>query len=328
MDWSIGVDVSKRQLDACALRDDKRVEKHFANSAKGISNLLAWAVGLGQVRVIGMESTGGYELDLAIASFAAGFVTSVENPRKIKNFAGAKNCLNKTDRADARIIAEFLKVMGFSTWRLADPLIREISLLTRHRATLIAECNRMGNRLEHRAHLPELVVRQLEETLAKAQANLKEVEKARLDLVKQSPTMMAEMKALTKISGISTVTALLILSEAGDVDQFMYASSYAAFSGMSPCRRESGNWRGRTGISKCGNPRIRGGLTMPGMAAIRFNPVIKAFRDRLLANGKTKMQALIACMRKLLMICFGVLKALRNGKTPYYGFKENLALCA
>lgn len=329
MSWSIGVDVCKKWLDACALTSEfKRVEKRFPNTAKGIAQLLAWAAKLGNVLVIGMESTGGYELDLAIASVEMGFRTSVENPRKIKNFAGAMNSLNKTDKADARIIAEFLVRMGPSKWRLADPLMREVSLLTRHRASLMGECNRLGNRLEHRAHLPAMVIKQLEAAIARIRQDLEETEKARMALVSQSETMMNELRALTRVTGISTVTALLILSEAGDVDQFEHATSYAAFAGLSPCRRESGNWKGKTGISKCGNSMLRGGLMMPTMSAARFNPVLKAFRERLLANGKTKMQALIACMRKILMICFGILKALRQGKTPYYGFKENSRLSA
>lgn len=318
--WIIGVDVSKRSLDVCALcgQETKR-ELRFQNSSAGIKQLLAFAKSLGQIAAFGMESTGGYELDLALAALEAGLPLSVENPRRIKKFAGAMGYLNKTDRADARAIAQYLLRIGATPWRLSEPHVRELSLLTRHRASLLSELGRTRNRLEHARHLPELVCRQLQTAAARIAQDIQEIDERRVQILQQNKELGEQAQALMRIKGIGPATAILVLAQAGDVQNFENAQTYAANAGLSPCRKESGAWRGASAISKCGNRQLRAGLFMAASIGSRFNPVLKEFRKRLLERGKTKMQAIVACMRKLLMICYGVLKALRNGKQPFYG---------
>lgn len=204
-----------------------------------------------------MEATGGYELDIAISACQKGIPTTVENPRRIKDFAKAMGFLNKTDRADARAIAEYIKRIGPSKWRLEDPVLRELSSLSRHRANLIQERNRIGNRLGHKEHLPEILVKQLQRALQRIQSDLEEIEEQRMKLVTHSSKLQQDLQALTKICGVGKTTALLILSEAEDVEQFESADAYAAHAGLNPCRRESGAWRGKTRLSKAGNPSKR-----------------------------------------------------------------------
>lgn len=125
--WFIGVDVSKAKLDACAFSEVEAGlrQRSFANDPCGIAKLLAWASSLGRVQAFGMESTGGYELDLAIEALQKGLPVSVENPKRVRDFARSMGYLNKTDRVDARCIAQFLKRIGASAWSLAEPARRE-----------------------------------------------------------------------------------------------------------------------------------------------------------------------------------------------------------
>lgn len=149
--------------------------------------------------------------------------------------------------------------------------------------------------------------------------DLLELEEARRRLVGAHEALSRDLEALLGITGVGEATALLVLSEAGDTQSYPDAQSYAAAAGLNPCRKESGTWKGRTGISKCGSRTLRSGLYLAASVASRHNPLVRAYRENLLARGKPKKQALVACMRKLLMICYGVLKAVRNGKTPFYG---------
>jgi transposase len=322
MCYWVGNDISKDWIDCEVLGELTCHRRRFKNDPRGIDQLIKWSQSFGLVLALGMESTGGYELDLAVAAHLAGLPVSVENPRPIKDFARAMGFLNKTDVADAHAIAEFLRRIGPSPWRLADPVVRELSQLTRHRVFLLGELNRVCNRLEHKGSLPELVVEQLLALRVSLGGLISQVEQDRLRLVETGDTLQRDYQALIGIVGVGQTTAILVLSEAGDVEQFNDASTYASCrSGLNPTRRESGKWQGRSRISKQGSKLLRSGLFLAASVGSRYNPVLKAFKERLLAAGKTKMQALVACMRKLLMLCYGVLKAVRAGKEPYYGQK-------
>ena len=315
----LGVDVCKGFLDACLLHPcGSRKERRFANDAQGIASLLVWGA---DARVLGMESTGGYEISLARAGAASGLLVRVENPRRVRDFARAGGRLNKTDRADARAVAEYLPRFEGRAWSPPTERARELEGLTAHRAALVEERTRLGNRLEHREELPALVARQLEARLKGLARETEEVERERRRLVEEDEGLRRDRDALLGLKGVGETTALLVLSLAGNVEDYASAQGYAAAAGLAPCRRESGSWRGKTRISKQGGAALRSGLYMAAVVASRHDPLLKAFRDRLRERGKSPMQALVACMRKLLMRCYGVLKAVRNGKEPYYGTK-------
>jgi len=313
----LGVDVSKPWLDACLLRPCGRLEeRRFPNDPRGIAAMLAWG---GAAPTLGMESTGGHERGLALAGLDAGRLVRVENPRRVRDFARATGRLNKTDRADARAIAEFLAKVEGRPWRLADPLARELEGLTAHRAALLEERTRVSNRLARGASLPALAARHLEARLSALGEEIREAEAERRRLADAEPGLARELGALQRLPGVGEATAMLVLARAGDVEEYPTAQGYAAAAGLNPCRRESGAWRGRTRISKQGDAPLRSGLYMAAVVACRHDPLLREFRERLLASGKTKMQALVACMRKLLMRMYGILKAVRAGREPFYG---------
>lgn len=314
----LGVDVCKAFLDACLLSHGgaRCEQRRFDNDARGIAALLAWGKG---ASVLGMESTGGYERELALAGCQAGLLVRVENPRRVKDLARATGRRNKTDRSDARTIAEFLARVEGRPWRLADPVARELEGLTAHRAALLEERTRVQNRLGLRASLPALVVRHLETRLCALDDELREAEEARRLLVRGDEGLSRDLDALLGLKGVGETTAMLVLARAGNVEDYEGPQGYAAAAGLAPCRNESGNWRGRTRISKQGDAALRDGLCMAAVVASRRDPLMRAFRDRLLERGKTKKQAVVACMRKLLMRCYGVLRTVRAGKEPFYG---------
>ncbi|RYG44326.1 IS110 family transposase [bacterium] len=318
----LGVDVCKGFLDACLLRPDgSRRERRFANDARGIAALLAWGE---EARVLGMESTGGYELPLAKAGAASGLLVRVENPRRVRDFARASGRLNKTDRADARTVAEYLPRFEGRAWSPPSDRARELEGLTAHRAALLQERTRVGNRLERREELPALVARQLDERLRGLARELEELERERRRIVQEDEGLARDRDALMGLKGVGETTALLVLSLAGNVEDYPTAQAYAAAAGLAPCRRESGSWRGRTRISRQGGAALRAGLYMAAVVASRWDPLLREFRERLVERGKTPMQAVVACMRKLLMRMYGVLKAVRSGKEPFYGTRPGL----
>lgn len=210
------------------------------------------------------------------------------------------------------------KIPGRS-WSPPEAQARELQGLTAHRASLLEERTRLQNRLERKESLPALVRRHLEARLVAVDLEVAEAEAARLALVRADAGLSRDMKALTGLKGVGETSALLVLSLAGNVEDYPTAQAYAAAAGLAPCRKESGSWRGRTRISKQGDAALRSGLFMAALVACRFDPLLKEFRERLIERGKTKMQAVVACMRKLLMRMYGVLKTVRSGGEPFYG---------
>lgn len=317
----LAADVCKDRLDLFRIRSGERSkERSFANDEKGIRSLFEWA---GPIDVLGMESTGGYERALALAGLERGVTVRVENPRRVRDFARATGRLNKTDRADAKVIAEFLSKVEGRPWFLADASTRELDGLTLHRRALLEERTRLGNRLEHREALPGMALRHIQDRLQMLKKEIQEVEEARRRLVENDSELKRDYEAILKLKGVGETTAMLVLARARNVEDYDSAQSYAAAAGLAPGRRESGKWKGKTRISKQGDAILRAGIYFAGSVASRYDPTLKEFKQRLLARGKNKMQTLIACMRKLLMRIYGILKALRQGKTPYYGDQPN-----
>lgn len=321
---SIGIDMAKKDFEACLLdgvKESPRSRHSACNKLSGFGSLVSWAKreAKGEEIVFCMESTGGYEFELACYLVDLGCKVSVENPRRIKHFAISMGFANKTDRADARAIAAYALAMDPRPWALTDKVKRDISRLSRHRENLMKDLNRVQNWMEHSNSLPELQRTLMLRHKEFIQEQIKELDQEQARLAEQTVSVREKIAVLDPIPGIAFLTALTILSEMPDVSLYDYAETWAAQAGMYPCRRESGQSRGQSLMSKAGNAHVRRMLYMAATVAMRLHPTIKALRTRLLAQGKKKKQVRVACMRKLLMICFGVLKAHSQGKQPFYG---------
>ena len=313
----VGIDVSKDTLDACLLPapDAKPRAKAFANDADGHAALAAWADGHAGEAAVGfcLESTGPYGEALATALADAGRHVAVVNPARIKYAGLMRGQGNETDRADARLIAEYAHRERPAPWQPPRPEVRELQALSRRRDDL----RRLAAGEKTRLAAPGLTAA-VRKSLARAVAFL-EREAGRLQeqadaLVAASETLRADRDLSRTIPGIGPVAANAILAELPAPARFASAQQAAAYAGLAPRQYRSGtSVRKRTRLSKAGNARLRKALYLPAMTALRFNPLVAAFYARLVAAGKPKMAALGACMRKLLMIAYGVLKS----RTPF-----------
>jgi transposase len=307
----IGIDVSKATLDCCLLAADGKARgRAFPNDPAGFAALLAWAdrhAGGADTR-FGMEATGGYEDALACHLHAAGRAVSVVNPTRIKYAGVMPGRRNKTDQADARLIAEYTRDEAPPAWSPPAPGVRQLQALVRRRD----DPRQLAAHEKARLDAPPLTpaARRSVARVVKLLGKEADAMQAAADeLIAATPTLAADRDLLVSTSGVGSQTASTVLAELPALDRVPSAQAAAAYCGLSPREFKSGSSvRGRTRLSKAGNARLRTALYLPTLTAIRFNPALAGSFARLVAAGKPRMQAVGACMRKLVMICYGVLK--------------------
>jgi len=306
----IGIDVSKDTLDVCLLKESgKPAFKQFRNDACGFAKLLRWSVNLTPLpKHFCMEATGPYSQELALFLSEAGELVSMENPRRIKHYGIGLGIQNKTDHADAYLIASFCQKHEPAPFRLASPEVRELIGLLRRLDAVETHRHQEHNRLKQPG-LTKEVIRSLKSSISFLEKECRRLKDQIQQHVDNHPKLKADRDLLTGIPGIGDTTAYWLLAELGDVSLFPDAKSAAAFAGLNPCVYTSGtSVRKRTRISKTGNVYLRRALYMPAMVAARYNPLVRDLYERMTKAGKHKMVALAAAMRKLLMIAYGVLK--------------------
>lgn len=301
----IGIDVSKANLDVAALATTGEVqEREFENTARGHIGLLAWLEQFTSCRVV-VEATGSYHHRLTMMLQDNGVYVSVLNPGQVSYFVKSQHRRNKTDKADALWLAVYAKerqpAPTLSLNLLRQSLAREIGALSK-------DITRLKNRLEAaengQVHGEVVVsikrrIAALEEEKRVLEEELEQETKGRHE---------RELSLLTSIPGLGVRTACLLLAELGSVRRFASARGLVAFAGLTPAKFESGSSVARrSAITRMGSSHLRRILYMPCLSAIRFNPLIKVFFERLVEHGKHKKAAVVACMAKLLKIIYGVL---------------------
>jgi transposase len=295
----VGIDVSKAQLDVA-----QRPAGWFTvpNTEAGLTQLLAHLAAEPPTLIV-LEATGGVELPLTGALAAAGLPVVVVNPRQIRDFAKATGQLAKTDALDAQVLAHFADVVRPEPRPLPDAQTQELAALVTRRRQLIdmltAEKNRLASarlvvRKQLRAHITWL-----ERALDQADRDLAEV-------LRQSPIWREKDELLRSVPGIGPVLATTLLANLPELGTLTH-KQIAALVGVAPLNRDSGTLRGKRTVWG-GRAQVRAALYMAAIVAARFNPVIRAFYQRLCAAGKAKKVALVACMRKLLTIVNAMLK--------------------
>jgi transposase len=308
---SVGIDVSKETLDACLMQPGKSpVYGKFNNDQKGHIQLLKWArrIAGGAALHFCMEATGAYSDACATYLAQTGQTVSVVNPYKIHHWAISKGQGNKTDKADARAIAEYCLKEVPALWRMAAPEVRELLALVRHLDNLKQHAIQQKNRLSEPG-LPEPVNKSLKTLLAQIENEIANVEELIKKHINNHPRLKRDRDLLVSIPGISDATAAKLLAELPDVEQFASAKVAAKYCGLSPSQYQSGTsvWK-RTRLYVAGKRRLKAALYMPAMSAIQCNAPVQRLYKRLIDNGHKGASALAAAMRKLLMIAFGVLK--------------------
>jgi transposase len=303
----VGIDVSKDSLDACQLGPGARPRhRAFPNTPAGFRRLARWADPGARFC---LESTGSYGQGVADHLAAAGRHVAVVNPARVKYAALMRGQGNKTDRADARLIAEYAAREQPAAYHPHRPEVRQLQALTRRRDDLRAAAAREKARLAAPGLSPaeRASVRRTARFLAREADRVQAEADA---LIAGCPDLRADRDLLTSIAGVGSQTASTVLAELPERADGRSAQAAAAYAGLAPREYRSGaSVRKRTRLSKAGNARLRKALYLPTLTAIRFNPVLRGFFERLVAAGKPRMQAVGACMRKLLMICYGVLRS-------------------
>jgi transposase len=306
---NVGIDISKKKFDVCLLLpNSKALTQAFSNDAKGFADLLKW---FDQKEVspcrATMEATGWYGEDLARVLYNKGHTVFVVNPAQIKYFGKSKLSRAKTDKKDARLIAEFASTHPeLKPWVPLTASQEKLKSLYRHLDRLKADHTQLLNRLEsvRDEDVKKLSTAQLEFV----NNQIQDLQKRIRVHIKSDPDLKKKEALLLTIPGVGEVLCWAILTEIPHLESFRDAKQLAAFAGLNPSVCESGtSVRGRGGISKTGSSFLRKILYLPGMNAMRFNPIVKAFADTLRAKGKNGKIIVIACMRKLLHIIYGVL---------------------
>jgi len=309
---SVGIDVGKSALEV-TLRDgdDVRSSTNVPNTSEGHEVLLNWLDGHGagpEETCVCMEASGSFEETVARRLNENGYRVSVVNPRRIQGYASSQLQRTKTDAADAALIARFGQREQPRPW--APPAAAESRLkeLTRARQALKKEKTRTQNRLEN---AEDEAVRQAHRGLLdEIERQIEELEEEIETCIEANATLNKRSRVLETIPGIGLQTAAIVISELGSPERFDSARQAAAYAGLVPRHRESGtSVRGASRLSKVGNARLRRAMYFPAMTALRFNDAVKALGERLEKRGKEKMVIVGAAMRKLLHICYGVLKS-------------------
>ncbi len=282
----VGIDVSKASLEVATLAVTGEVQHaKFENTAQGHDALLGWLGHLPDNRVV-VEATATYHRQLTSTLQGHGVYVSVLNPRQVSHFVKSQHRRNKTDKADALWLAVYAKERQ-PTATLAVNLSRQS--IAREIGALSKDITRLKNRLEaaQEGQVHPHVTASLKRRIAALEQERKALE---ADLKRETKTTNEhELSLLTSIPGIGERTACLLLAELGDVRRFVSARKLVAFAGLTPAQFESGSSVARrSAISRMGSSHLRRILYMPCLSAIRFNPIIKAFFERLVL-GKPRM---------------------------------------
>ena len=296
----VGIDVAKARVDVVVrpANDGWMV----SNDDAGIRQLVSRLKTL-ELQMVVMESSGGLELPLVTALAAEGLPVVVVNPRQVRDFAKATGKLAKTDTLDAAVLAHFGEAVKPTVRPLRDAETQALNSLASRRHQVVSMLVSERNRLSVAA---TAVRPRIEAHIEWLQGELDDLDKDLRQTIRQSPVWREKDDLLRSVPGVGpqvSLTLLAYLPELGTLNR----KQIAALVGVAPFNRDSGTLRGRRTVWG-GRARVRAVLYMGALVASRYNPVIRAFYQRLLAVGKPKKLALTACMRKLLVILNSMLR--------------------
>jgi transposase len=320
----LGIDISKATFDVVLQIDDKTTHRQFSNNPEGFKQLGLW-LQKNQIEKVHacMEATGQYGEGLAEDLYQNGHDVSVVNPARIKAYACSKLRRNKTDKADAELIAIYCLREKPALWSPPGADFRDLQALERRLEDLQAMVRQEQNRLESGVKTG-LVVQDLKAHVKYLEERIMETKKAMQDLINANTKLKQQRDLLVSIPGIAELTAAKILGEIRDIHQFESARQLAAYAGVTPRQFVSGtSVHKKSRISKTGNTNIRRILYMSAVSAKQCNQIVAPFCTRLLQNGLTPLQVVCAAMHKLLHLIFGILK---SGKPFDPNFLENRAI--
>lgn len=296
----VGIDVSSGHLDI-AVRPTGAVWQS-SNDAEGLADLAARLQEL-TAPLVALEATGGLEVPVTAALAAAGLPVAVVNPRQVRAFARATGKLAKTDRLDAEVIAHFTEAVRPEPRPLSDELSQELNALVARRRQVVEMVVMETNR---KRTARSVVGERIDRHIKMLREELRDIDRDLNDKLRQSPVWLAKHDLLRGVPGVGTTSALGLLATLPELGT-LNKRQIAALAGVAPFNWDSGTFRGTRHIWG-GRAEARLPLYMATLVATRANPVVRAHYQRLLAAGKAKKLALVACMRKMLIILNAMLK--------------------
>jgi len=296
----IGIDISKDYLDI-AIRSTGEISRK-RNNAKSITELKKELVKYLPCLVV-IEATGGYEQNLTVGLQEANIPVAVVNPRQVRDFAKAKGKLAKTDAIDAKVLAHFAEAMKPEPKENITKESIELNEKQQRRRQLVEMLTMEKNRLRMASGS---IKKHIEKTIKFLEKQLEEVEKELAEAIQKNEILFSKSNLLKSIKGIGDVTATSLIIDLPELGR-ANAVEIAALVGVAPFNHDSGRLKGTRSI-RGGRAAVRSILYMATLSAARFNPVIREHYKHLCAMGKKKKVALVACMRKLLVIMNAMLK--------------------
>ncbi len=302
----VGIDVAKDRLDVCVRPSGESFV--VARTGAGIEELAERLRKLAP-RIVAVEATGGFETVVAAGLAAAALPIVVVNPAQVRAFAQALGRRAKTDPIDAAVIAHFVEATKAVPRPLPDETTRLLADLIARRRQIV---EMMGAEAQRERRLTNTRLKKSIVRLRKAlEKELAELDGEIDDHVRGSPVWAEKEDLLASVPGVGPIIARTLIAELPELGS-LDRRKVAALVGLAPWTRQSGQWRGKSFISG-GRKSVRNALFMAAMVAARHNPILKRFRDKLVAAGKPKLVAIIAVARKLLII----LNAILRDKTPW-----------
>jgi len=311
----IGIDVSKERLEVCYLKDhvSNSLTRYVCdNDTAGHKVLLKWLTketgqalaGIG----VTLEATGVYHVSVAHSLFASGVRVSIINPLKAHYYAKGLGMRGKTDRLDSLMLARYGWERKPPRWQPAPPAILQLKALNSRLDAVEKDIRRQHNRLQcaTTVNQSKAVIRLIRQSVRYLEKQAATLTALIAEQIQSDAQLKKNRDLLLSVKGIGDVCSRLLVADI-TAGRFTSASQCAAYMGLVPIPQQSGQQE-RVALSRAGNRRLKAKLYMAAISAKRYNPVLKAHYDRLIARGKPKMSALCAVMRRLVQICFGVIK--------------------
>lgn len=318
---SLGIDIAQRTF-AAALRFDQRrfLQAQFDNHIGGFRKLRRWLKqhGVGALRV-GLESTNTYAEALAQWLHDEGHEVYLLNPERTAHYARSVGQRNKTDPADACTIAAFVANHEVTLWQPPPPEQKHLRSLTRTRRQLVDARTQFGNQLKTADAVAQP---HLQALLLSLRTQIKRIEREIREHLRAHPALSEAVRRMMTLKGVGLLTAAIVLAELPPVTEETDPRAICAWAGLTPRRWQSGELELPARLSRKGNEHLRAALYMPALVAKRYNPLLKAFAERLAAKGKRTPAILGALAHKMLRILVGLLRT-NTDFDPTWSFKKN-----
>lgn len=310
----LGIDLSKKYFDVTLLNEPgEKSQAKFDNNRSGFGKLSKWLKEKGVVKLHAcMEATNVYWEGVAQSLHDKGHQVSVVNPARIKGHAMGQLRRSKTDKIDADVIADFCRTHKPRVWTPPTAEQRKLRNLVRQREDFIEIRTQEKNRLSDCQDLESK--QRLQRHITFLDTEIAQIEEQIKQHIAEHPTLAQPYRLLRSVKGLGPVASWTILAEMPDMAEYEDAAAAAADAGVTPSHHESGDTVHRKPkMSRIGKASIRGVLYLPALTAIRCNPLIQPFVARLEKKGKPMKVIIVAVMRKLIHLAYGVLK----NKTPF-----------